>query len=36
MKAMIITAMIFTFCQLIFTIDLQNWMLVNYIAPHKN
>ena len=33
MKAVVITA-IFTFYQLM--VDLQNLMLVKYIAPHKN
>lgn len=33
MKAVVITA-IFTFYQLM--VDLQNWVLVKYIASHKN
>lgn len=36
MKAVIFTAVIFTFCQLIFMIDLQNCMLVVCLAPYKN
>lgn len=35
MKAMVFTAMIFTFCQLIFMMNSQKWMLVDYVAPYK-